>query len=128
MAGGILFNKKEKMDKVIIRDLMARGIIGINESERTNPQDILINITMEADTQKAGLSDDINDCINYRTVSKKALALAEKAERLTVEALANDIAMMVLEFEGVQGVCVRVEKPGAVRFSRSVGVEIERSK
>jgi FolB domain-containing protein len=128
MAGGILFNNKEKMDKVIIRDLMARGIIGINESERTNPQDILINITMEADTQKAGLSDDINDCINYRTVSKKALALAEKAERLTVEALANDIAMMVLEFEGVQGVCVRVEKPGAVRFSRSVGVEIERSK
>ena len=116
------------MDKVIIRDLMARGIIGINESERTNPQDILINITMEADTQKAGLSDDINDCINYRTVSKKALALAEKAERLTVEALANDIAMMVLEFEGVKSVCVRVEKPGAVRFSRSVGVEIERSK
>ena len=116
------------MDKIIIRDLLARGIIGINESERTNPQDILMNITMAADTRKAGLSDDINDCINYRTVSKKALALAEKAERLTVEALANDIAQMVLEFEGVQSVCVRVEKPGAVRFSRSVGVEIERSK
>ena len=116
------------MDKIIIRDLLARGIIGINESERTNPQDILINITMEADTHKAALSDDINDCINYRTVSKKALALAEKAERLTVEALANDIAQMVLEFEGVHSVCVRVEKPGAVRFSRSVGVEIERSK
>lgn len=116
------------MDKIIIRDLLARGIIGINESERNNPQDILINITMEADTHKAGLSDDINDCINYRTVSKKAMSLAEKAERLTVEALANDIAQMVLEFEGVQRVCVRVEKPGAVRFSRSVGVEIERSK
>ena len=116
------------MDKIIIRDLLARGIIGINESERTNPQDILMNITMEADTYKAGLSDDINDCINYRTISKKALALAEKAERFTVEALANDIAQMVLEFEGVKSVCVRVEKPGAVRFSRSVGVEIERSK
>ena len=128
MAAVILFNNKGNMDKIIIRDLLARGIIGINESERTNPQDILINITMETDTHKASLSDDINDCINYRTVSKKALALAEKAERLTVEALANDIAKMVLEFEGVQRVCVRVEKPGAVRFSRSVGVEIERSK
>ncbi|MCE1254543.1 MAG: dihydroneopterin aldolase [Anaerolineae bacterium] len=116
------------MDKVIIKDLLARGIIGINESERTHTQDILINIVMSTDTHKAGLSDDINDCINYRTVAKKAQALAEKAERLTVEALAEDIANMVLEFAGVQTVSVRVEKPGAVRFSRSVGVEIERSK
>ena len=116
------------MDKVIIKDLLARGIIGINESERKGAQDILINISMTTDTRKAGGSDDINDCINYRTVAKKAQALAETAERLTVEALAEDIAGMVLEFEGVQTVTVRVEKPGAVRFSRSVGVEIERSK
>ena len=116
------------MDKVIIKDLLARGVIGISESERKSAQDILINITMTTDTRKAGSSDDINDCINYRTVAKKAQALAETAERLTVEALAEDIAGMVLEFEGVQMVIVRVEKPGAVRFSRSVGVEIERSK
>ena len=116
------------MDKIIIKDLLARGIIGINESERTHIQDILINITMFADTHAAGVSDDINDCVNYRTVSKKALAIAEKAERLTVEALAADIARMALEFETVQKVVVSVEKPGAVRFSRSVGVEIERSK
>lgn len=116
------------MDKVIIKDLLARGVIGISESERKSAQDILINITMTTDTRKAGNSDDINDCINYRTVAKQAQALAEKAERLTVEALAEDIAGMVLEFEGVQTVTVRVEKPGAVRFSRSVGVEIERSK
>ena len=116
------------MDKIIIKDLLARGVIGVNDSERTHTQDILINITMFADTHAAGVSDDINDCVNYRTVSKKALAIAEKAERLTVEALAADIARMVLEFESVQKVQVSVEKPGAVRFSRSVGVEIERSK
>jgi len=116
------------MDKVFIKDLLARGVIGINESERTHTQDILINITMFTDTRAAGASDDINDSINYRTVSKKAQGFAEKAERLTVEALAEDIARMVLEFEGVQKVVVCVEKPGAVRFSRSVGVEIERSR
>jgi FolB domain-containing protein len=116
------------MDKVIIKDLLARGIIGINESERNHTQDILINITMYTDTHAAGISDDIKDCINYRTVAKKAQAFAEKAERLTVEALAEDIAAMVLEFDGVQKVLVGVEKPGAVRFSRSVGVEIERSR
>ena len=116
------------MDKIFIKDLLARGIIGINESERANPQDILINITMFTNTHAAGLSDDIHDCINYRTVSKKALAIAEKAERLTVEALAEDIATMVLEFEHVEKVLVCVEKPGAVRFTRSVGAEIERMK
>jgi FolB domain-containing protein len=116
------------MDKVFIKDLLARGIIGINESERTHPQDILINITMFTDTHAAGASDDIKDCINYSTVAKKIMAYAEKAGRLTVEALAEDIARMVLEFDNIQKVLVGVEKPGAVRFSRSVGVEIERSK
>ena len=116
------------MDKIFIKDLLARGIIGVNESERTNPQDILINITIQTDTRAAGLSDDIHDCINYRTVTKKALAIAEKAERLTVEALAEDIAAMILEFDNVDIVWVCVEKPGAVRFTRSVGAEIERHK
>ena len=88
----------------------------------------MINITLLTDTRQAGLSDSIDDSINYRTIAKKAQAIAEQAQRLTVEALAEDIARMILESENVQNVCVRVEKPGAVRFSRSVGVEIERSK
>ena len=116
------------MDKVFIKDLLVRGIIGVNESERANPQDILINITMLTGTHAAGASDDIKDCINYRTVVKKTIAIAENAQRMTVEALAEDIAGMVLEFETVQKVVVCVEKPGAVRFARSVGVEIERAR
>jgi len=116
------------MDKIIIKNLKARGIIGINEEERRNLQDILINITISADTQPAWESDDIKDCVNYRSVAKNALKIAETAQRLTVEALANDIAAMVLEFDLVRSVVVRVEKPGAVRFADSVGVEIERTK
>ncbi len=114
------------MDKVIIKDLLVRGIIGINPEERTNLQDILINITLFTDMEKAGLTDNIEDCVNYRTVTKKTAAHAENAKRLTVEALAVDIARICLEERGVSGVRVRVEKPGAVRFTRSVGVEIER--
>lgn len=116
------------MDKVIIRDLLARGIIGINDDERTKPQDIIINIEITADLRRAGESDDIVDCVNYRTVAKKALVHAETAERFTVEALATDIAKLCLEEAGVMAVKVRVEKPGAVRFAKSVGVEIERSR
>ena len=116
------------MDKVIIRDLLARGIIGVNDWERKRAQDILINIVLFTDTSRAGETDHINDCVNYSTVAKKVLAHAETAQRLTVEALTNDLAKLCLEESGVRKVTVRVEKPGAVRFAESVGVEIERSR
>ena len=116
------------MDKVIIKNLLVRGIIGVNDWERKRPQDILINITLFTDTRRAAETDDINDCVNYSTVSKKVQAHAETAERLTVEALANDLAEICLEEKDVQKVVVRIEKPGAVRFAESVGVEIERSR
>ncbi len=116
------------MDKVIIKDLLARGIIGINDWEREKPQDILINLVLFGDLSRAGETDDIADCINYRTISKQAQAHAETAQRFTVEALAADIARLCLEQDRVERVRVRVEKPGAVRFAGSVGVEIERDK
>ncbi|HWQ45412.1 MAG TPA: dihydroneopterin aldolase, partial [Longilinea sp.] len=118
---------KEIMDKTFIKDLLVRGVIGISEREREQPQDILINVTLYSDISKAGISDNIDDCVNYRTVAKKIIAQVEKVSRFTVEALATDIAALCLAEPGVQRVQVMVEKPGAVRFSRSVGVEIERS-
>lgn len=114
------------MDKVIIKDLLIRGIIGISERERSQRQDILVNIVLYGDIRAGGTSDDINRCINYRTVAKKTIAYVERSARYTVEALASDIARFCLEEPGVKGVQVRVEKPGAVRFAQSVGVEIER--
>jgi FolB domain-containing protein len=116
------------MDKVIIKNLLARGIIGVNDWERKRAQNILINITLFTDTHRAAETDNLNDCVNYSTMSKKVLAHAESVNRLTVEALANDLAKLCLEEKGVEKVVVRVEKPGAVRFAESVGVEIERSK
>jgi FolB domain-containing protein len=116
------------MDKVIIKDLVARGIIGVNDWEREKPQEILINIVAFTDTHKAAASDALDDCVNYRTLAQKARSHAESAARFTVEALANDIARLCLEEEGIGRVVVRVEKPGAVRFAESVGVEIERSR
>ena len=116
------------MDKIVIKNLLARGIIGVNDWERKRPQNILINIIMFTDTRRAAQTDSLQDCINYSTMSKKVLAHAESINRMTVEALANDLARICLEENGVQTVIVRVEKPGAVRFAESVGVEIERSR
>ncbi len=114
------------MDKVIIKDLLAHGIIGIYDAERTTAQDILINIQLETDLRTAGQTDDIADCINYHTLALQVKQHAETTARLTVEALAEDIAQICLADERVKSVRVRVEKPAAVDFTRSVGVEIER--
>lgn len=129
LAGYAQKSKETKtMDKVIIKDLLVRGIIGVNDWERKRAQDILINVILFTDTRRAAETDHIADCVNYSTMSKRLQAHAESAERLTVEALANDLARICLEDKGVQKVILRVEKPGAVRFARSVGVEIERSR
>ncbi len=114
------------MDEVIIKDLLVRGVIGITERERERPQDILINVMLFTDIALAAQTDNIADCVDYSKIAKKLTVHAESVGRQTVEALVSDLAGLCLEEPGVQGVRIRVEKPGAVRFSRSVGVEIER--
>lgn len=121
-------NTNQILDQVLIKDLLVRGVIGVTERERSQPQDIVFNIIMFVDTRKGGASDNIRDCVNYRTVAKALLAHVENTARYTVEALAADAASICLSMEGVEETIVRVEKPGAVRFSRSVGVEIRRKK
>ena len=116
------------MDKIIIRDLLARGPIGISDEERMVPQDILINAELFTDTRNAASSDSIEDCVNYSTMTKQILKLAEENTRKTVEAFAQDIADMCLSNSLVEKAVIRVEKTTAVRFTKSVGVEIERTK
>src|SRR3990172_389000 len=116
------------MDKVFIKDLLVRGLIGVNDWERKKAQEILINVTVFTDTSKEGKSDDIKECVDYSALAKKLQAHAESVGRLTVEALANDLARICLEQRGVTRAIVRVKKPGAVRFSKSVGVEVDRSR
>ena len=70
------------MDQIVIRDLLVRGIVGINPDERTKKQDILINVTMWTDTTAAAASDDIEDAVNYRTTTKAIVAHVEAAMSL----------------------------------------------
>ena len=113
-------------DCVQIKDLLVRTIIGINDWERRERQDVLINVCMFTDTRPAGQSDDIADALNYRSVAKRIIELAETSQFFLVERLAEEIARVCVQEFGVPRVRVQVEKPGAVRFARSVGVLIER--
>jgi FolB domain-containing protein len=113
-------------DRIEIKDLLLRGIVGVNESERRKRQDILVNVTMTADTRPAAAADTLDGAVNYRTVSKQIIALVESSKFHTVERLAAEIARQVVTGHPVQEVVVTVEKPGALRFARSVGVTIVR--
>ena len=124
----LFIQENDLLDKIIIRDLQARGPIGISESERSRPQEILINAVLYTNTVKAGKSDSIDDCVNYSTVAKMILDLTENNRRKTVEAFAEDIADICLSFPNVEKTVIRVEKTSAVRFAKAAGVEIERSK
>ena len=117
------------MDRVIIKDLQVRGILGIKPDERVNKQDILVNVVMWADTAPAARSDDIGDAVNYRTVAKSIIAHVESGEPMLVERLVQEIADICFDTdERVEEVEVTVEKPGALRFARTVGVSIRRSR
>ena len=116
------------MDKIVIKDLLLRGIIGINEDERVNKQDILINMTLFSDIRKAAASDNISDAVNYRTITKRIIKHIEESSDFLVEKLASDIAELILMDFNVEKAIVRVEKPGALRFAQSVGIEIKRTR
>jgi dihydroneopterin aldolase/2-amino-4-hydroxy-6-hydroxymethyldihydropteridine diphosphokinase len=115
-------------DQLQIKDLLLRTIIGINEEERLNRQDVLINLTLYTDTRAPGASDDADLAVNYRTITKRVIQRVEDSSFRLVERLAAEIAAICLEDSRVEAVDVRVEKPGALRFARSVGVEIRRTR
>jgi dihydroneopterin aldolase/D-erythro-7,8-dihydroneopterin triphosphate epimerase len=114
-------------DHIVIKDLFLRTIIGINDDERDNRQDVLINLTLDTDARAAGRSDDIDQAVNYRTITKDVIDLVENSRFFLVEKLAEEIAALCLTDNRVQRVRVCVEKPDALRFARSVGISIERA-
>ncbi len=112
-------------DLIHIKDLLLRTIIGINKDERRNKQDVLINITLHAN-HSAAASDDIEDTVNYRTITKETIKLVEESQFFLVEKMALEIVKICLANPHVARAVVTVEKPGAVRFARSVGVTVDR--
>jgi len=115
-------------DRVFIRDLAIRCIVGVDEYERREKQDILVHLTMHTDLRKAGRTDALEDTVDYRAIKKRILRLVEESRFRLIEALAQSIAEECLRDERVEQVVVVVEKPGALRFARTAGVEIVRSR
>lgn len=115
-------------DLVEVRDLSVRAIIGIFDFERDARQEVLINYSIETSIADAAASDSIDDALDYKSVTKEVIALVEGSSFFLVETLVEKIAAKILEAPRAHAVTVSVEKPGALRHARSVGVKIHRRK
>ncbi|MBC8205883.1 MAG: dihydroneopterin aldolase [Kiritimatiellales bacterium] len=116
------------MDKIYIRDFALRCIIGLYPEEREKKQDVIINVTMETDLRAAGKSDDLTDTVDYKTIKLNILDFVENSSFNLIESLAEGIAQICLNDSKVQSATVTIDKPGALRFCKSVAVEVTRSR
>jgi FolB domain-containing protein len=114
------------MDEILIRGLETRCIIGDNDWERDKEQEVVVDLDLRTDTRPAARTDDLDDALDYRALKKDVLAYVEDSDHRLLETLAEGIANVCLEYDRLESVRVRVDKPGALRFSRTVAVEIER--
>jgi len=120
--------RESDMDRIYIRDLQLRCIIGVYEEERRERQDVIIGLTLSGDFSAAGRSDDLADAVDYKVMKKKVIQLVEASQFRLIETMAERIAQTCLENPKVQQVTVTVDKPGALRFARSVAFEITRAR
>jgi len=114
------------LDKIHIRELHIRCIVGIYPEERREKQDVIINITLHSDLSVPGKTDQIEDTVDYKVIKKNVLAMVQQSSFFLIEKMADEIAQLALADEKVRQVDVSVDKPGALRFAKSVAVEISR--
>ena len=114
------------MDKIFLDELKIDTIIGIWDWERKIRQTVVIDLEMCADIAKAAATDEVVDTLNYKAVAKRLQAFVGDSSFQLVETLAENIARVIRDEFDVAWVRVKVHKPGAIRGSKDVGVEIER--
>ena len=113
-------------DEIRIKDLQLRCIVGVYPEERREKQDVVIGVRMETDLGAASRSDELADTVDYKAIKKRIVTAVEASTYQLIERLAGRVAELCLEDPGVQAVEVEVEKPGALRFARTVSVTVRR--
>ncbi|MFM7395723.1 MAG: dihydroneopterin aldolase [Gammaproteobacteria bacterium] len=113
-------------DKIFLRGLEVECIIGFIDWERRVKQRVQIDLELPVDCTRAARSDDVVDTLDYKSVAKRVITFVETSEFMLVETMAHRMAMVILEEFGIEWVRIWINKPGAIRGSRDVGVAIER--
>ncbi len=113
-------------DRIFLRGLAIQTTIGFIDWERHVKQTVVIDLEIPVDCELAARNDDVVDTVNYKSMAKRTIAFVEAAEFKLVETLAHRLAMLLLAEFDVAWVKLTVNKPGAIRGSRDVGITLER--
>jgi 7,8-dihydroneopterin aldolase/epimerase/oxygenase len=115
-------------DTIFLRGLAVECIIGFIDWERRVKQTVVIDIELPVDCANASIRDEVEDTLDYKKVAKRVISFVEASEFKLVETLAHRLALVVLEEFGVDWIRLSINKPGAIRGSRDVGMSIERTR
>ena len=115
-------------DRIFLHGLTTECIIGFVDWERRVKQTVVLDIELPVDCRRAAISDEVTDTLDYKKLAKRVLAFIEASEFKLVETLAHRVALLILEEFAVAWVRIALNKPGAIRNSRDVGVVIERAR
>jgi dihydroneopterin aldolase len=119
-------NDIQIQDRIFLRGLTAQCIIGFIDWERLTPQTVVIDLELPCDCAHAARTDSVADTVDYKRVAKRVLAWVGESRFQLVESLAHNLAMLLLAEFPLEWVRISINKPGAIRHSRDVGVSIER--
>ena len=115
-------------DRIFLHGLAIECIIGFIEWERRVKQTIVVDVEMPVDCARAAQSDEVADTLDYKKVAKRLIGFVENSEFKLVETLAHKLAMLIVEEFSVEWVRLSVNKPGAIRGSKDVGVAVLRTR
>jgi dihydroneopterin aldolase len=121
-------DSRQTDDRIFLHGLTTECLIGFIDWERRVKQTVVLDIELPVDCRRAALSDQVADTLDYKKVAKRVLAFIAASEFQLVETLAHRVALLILEEFGVAWVRIALNKPGAIRNSRDVGVVIERAR
>jgi dihydroneopterin aldolase len=115
-------------DTIFLHGLALECTIGFIDWERLVKQTVVIDLELPVDCRNASIRDEVEDTLDYKKVAKRVIAFVEASEFKLVETLAHRLALLVLEEFDIAWIRLSVNKPGAIRGSRDVGVSIERTR
>lgn len=115
---------RDQIAKIHIQDLRLRTFIGINEDEKKNRQDVVINIRIHYHAAKAVSFNEIDEALNYRTITKRVIRHVEENRFLLLERMTDEVLSLVMEHPEVMWADVQIDKPHALRFSDSVSIAL----
>jgi len=115
-------------DHILIRDLETEAVIGTRPEERLAPQRLILNLEIGADLRRAAIGDDLADAVDYSHIESMVDEITRGSRFALLESLGEALCAAVLKVPGVTGVRLRIDKPGAARIARMIGIEMERSR